>query len=80
MDFAIFEWIVSQSGLAMVAALALWIMWLQQRDALRRERENSEIHRQDKLRITGVLEDVARSNTELCQLIRELRNDMRERH
>ena len=79
MDFAIFEWIVNQSGVAIFAAFALYINWHQQRDALRRERENAAIHRDDKLRITDVLGEVARSNAELCQLIRELRNDMRDR-
>ena len=76
MDFAILDWIVDQSGVAMFAAFALYINWHQQKDGIRRERENSETHRHDKIRIVDVLQDVARSNAELCQLIRELREEL----
>ena len=79
MDFALVEYVLSQSGLAVVAGLALWFMWQQQKEALRREERNSEIHRQDKLSILEALEDVTRSNTELCLLISEMREDIKER-
>jgi hypothetical protein len=72
------NWILEQSGLALFAALALFLMWYQYKENIRKERENAEIHIQDKNRIANVLEDVARSNTQLCHLIRELRDDLRE--
>ena len=78
MEFAIWDWIVNQSGVAMFAAFALYMFWCQQRDGIRREEENSKIHREDKKEMRKVLDTVARSNTELCQLIRELRNDLRK--
>ena len=78
MDIDILNWIVNQTGIAAFAAFALYINWHQQRDGVRRERENSDIHRNDKARITDVLEDVARSNTELCGLIREMRDEMKQ--
>lgn len=77
MDFTALDWIINQSGLAVFASFALYITWHQHRDGIRRERENSEIHRHDKSRITDVLEDVTRSNTELCTLIREMRAEMK---
>ena len=78
MDIATLNWILEQSGLALFAALALFLMWYQHKDSIRRERENSDIHRHDKARITDVLQEVASSNSELCHLIRELRDDLRE--
>ena len=79
MDLAVLDWLLGQTGIAVFAALALLLMWRQQRDGILRERENSEIHRQDKGRVIDALEGVTRSNTELCMLIRELRSDMKER-
>jgi hypothetical protein len=78
MDFAILDWIVDQTGVAMFAAFALYINWHQHRDGLRREASNSDIHRTDKMEILDVLQEVARSNAELCQLIRELRKEMND--
>ena len=78
MDFAIIDWIIDQSGVAMFAAFALYINWHQHKDGLKREETNADTHRQDKIRIVDVLQDVARSNAELCQLIRELREEMRD--
>ena len=79
MDLAFIDWILDQAGLAIFAAFALYMMVHQHRDGLRRERENSELHRTDKLRMTDALMEVAKTNTELCYLISEMRDDMRDR-
>lgn len=79
MDIAIIDWISDQTGVALFAGLALFITWRTYQDSLRHERANSQEHRQDKLEIVEVLQQVARSNTELCQLIQELRQDLWER-
>ena len=65
MDLATFQVLADQTGLALFATLALFLLWFSYKESLRRERANAEIHRSDKLRIVDVLQDVAKSNTEL---------------
>jgi hypothetical protein len=77
MDFTIAQWIVDQTGVALFAGFALFITYRTYRDAMRRECDNGNKHREDKLNMLAALQDVARTNTELCQLIRSLREDMR---
>ena len=78
MESSFIEWIVNQTGIAAFAAFALWINHRQYGDGVRRERENAETQRVDKQRVSDALEGVTKSNTELCHLIRELRDDMRQ--
>ncbi len=79
MDLTFIDWIVDQAGLAAFASFALWINFHSHRDGLNRERENADIHRADKLRMSEALLSMAETNTELCQLIGEMRNDLKER-
>lgn len=79
MDIEILDWIINQTGIAVFAAFALYINWQQHQDGVRREVENGVTHRADKEHMIDALEDVARSNTELCNVIRELRDDMKAR-
>ena len=78
MESGFLEFIVNQTGVAAFAAFALWIAYRVYLDGIRRERENAEIHREDKKRVTDVLEGVTKSNTELCVLIREVLVTMRQ--
>ena len=79
MEIITLDWILEQSGLTLFAALALFLWWHSHRDGLRRERENSDLHRTDKERMTDALMEASRTNTQLCQLIGELRDDLKER-
>lgn len=51
MEPTFIEWIVGQAGIGGLAALALFLLNREHQDAMRRERENAEQHRADKLKL-----------------------------
>lgn len=72
------EWIIGQAGIGGLAAFALWITFQVYRDAIRREQENALVHREDKLRMATVVEQLVQSNTEIRVLIQEMRDERRD--
>lgn len=74
MDAGFIEWIIGQSGTAAVAALSLWMLNRSYQDSLRRERENSESHREDKRQLIEALQSNAKALTALeaaCERIQK---------
>ncbi len=59
MEPTFIEWIVGQAGIGGLAALALFLLNREYQDAMRRERENAEIHRADKIKLMDSLADIA---------------------
>lgn len=61
MDPTFIQWLVGQSGMAGLAAFALWLNNRQAQEALRRERETSEQMRALNAEVLGTLKDVTKA-------------------
>lgn len=72
MEASFAQWVVGQGGIAGIACLALWLLNRTYQDALRRERENAETHRQDKERMIQALEKNAEVMARLDNAMSEL--------
>jgi hypothetical protein len=76
MDAGLIEWIVGQTGTAAVAAIALWQLNRAYTDAIRREKDNTDTHRQDKQALLTALSDNAKALAALeaaCERITDKR-------
>lgn len=65
MDNTFISWLVGQSGIGALAALALFLLDRSYKDALRREKEVVEQGREDRRQLIAVLAENAKSHTAL---------------
>lgn len=72
MDSTFISWLIGQSGIGAVAALALYLLDRSYRDSLRREKETIEQGREDRRILISVLADNAKSNTALQATIENM--------
>lgn len=72
MDNAFISWLVGQSGIGALAALALFLLDRSYKDALRREKEVVEQGREDRRQLIAVLAENAKSHTSLQATIENM--------
>jgi hypothetical protein len=79
MEVGVLQWIIGQSGMAGLAAFAIWLMDQRHKEharekdtALQREMLNVELHRQDKERLIEVLRQNAEVNVRLIATLNHL--------
>lgn len=65
MEQSMMEWIVTQVGLAGLAAFSIFIVKQTYQDALRREQDSAQSHREDKTELIGALKENASAMTAL---------------
>jgi hypothetical protein len=65
MDSAFISWLIGQSGIGAIAALALFLLDRSYRDSLRREKETIEQSREDRRLLLSVLAENAKTNASL---------------
>ena len=73
MDATLFQWAFQQGGITVVAIMAIVLMYRVYTDAVRRERENSEVHRDDKKLMLAAFTENARVLVALQSAIEGLR-------
>lgn len=66
------EFLIGQTGTAAVAILALWQLDRLHKDALRREQENTNSHREDKRALIEALQANAKAIAELESTVERL--------
>lgn len=71
-DTAFWQWILGQTGIGGIAALALWLMNKAHQDALRREVASSELLRTERAELIRVMNDTTKALTALEAAISEL--------
>ena len=75
MDTAFWQWILGQTGMGGIAALAMWLMNKSHQDALRREIANNELMRAERAELIKVMNDTTRALTALESVISSLTYD-----
>lgn len=74
MDTTFIQWLIGQSGIGAVAALAIYLLNKAFTDALRREREYAESNRDDKKAMIELFAENARVLSALQNAIEGLRH------
>lgn len=75
MEPTFIQWLVSQTGLAGIAALALWLNNRQAQDAIRRERENADSIRTVNGELLRTLQDNTKALAALEAAIERVTDD-----
>jgi hypothetical protein len=76
LDSTFISWLIGQSGIGALAALALFLLDKSYKDALRREKETIEQGREDRRQLISVLAENAKSNASLQAIIENLTREM----
>lgn len=79
-SLAVMEWLFQQTGPVAVAAMALYFMQKNHSAYMERERENAQIHREDKQAIMKVLADNNIAKTRLYEAIGHLEQTIERRN
>lgn len=95
-EMSFIQWIIGQTGTAGIAALSIWIMKVQNDqavarrkedklreeerndEAIRRERENADVHRDDKRLLMEIVRSNTESNARLTDAVLRLDRDVKK--
>lgn len=75
MEAPFVEWLIGQAGIGGLAALSLFLLNREHQDAMRRERENADAHRADKLKL---LDSIALYVAQIAALENALEASLRD--
>lgn len=79
-DPSVVEWLFKQTGPTITAVLALYFMQQNHRAYMDRERENAQIHREDKQAMLSVLAENTATSVRLYEVIAHLEKTIERRN
>jgi TolA-binding protein len=79
-DAPFIEWLIGQAGIGGLAAMSIYLLNRSYQDNLRREKENADTQRADKLEVMRLMTEITRAISRLEGAIDSLHDDNRQQH